>query len=306
MRCGARIIAWVGLVGCGGGCGPGGDLNPPRASPGLEIRPGTFAEARAGFATRLTRRGPSPSAGEPLATPPGAEAVDYRSGGLRLRAYRSLPSGEGGRRPAVLFLHGGFSFGAGDWAMSRPFRDAGYVVLTPVLRGEDGQPGDFTLFAAEVDDVLAAAEALAGLPDVDPDHVFVAGHSVGGTLALLAAMASPRFRAAASFSGAPDLATYLAVGRTPPPFDPASLPEVRIRSAVAHATSFRCPARLYFGEDEIWVQSGTHRTAILAARAGLDVAAVEVPGDHFSSVPPAIRRALAFFRANLGPVGPPR
>ena len=58
------------------------------------------------------------------------------------------------------------------------------------------------MFYDEVDDVLAAAEALADLPEVDSGHLYLAGHSAGGTLALLAAMSSQRFRAAASLSGA--------------------------------------------------------------------------------------------------------
>nr|WP_303652652.1 alpha/beta fold hydrolase [Paludisphaera mucosa] len=213
-----------------------------------------------------------------------------------MRAYRSRPAPDGVRRAAVLFLHGGFAFGEGHWEMSRPFRDAGYVVMTPVLRGENGQPGDFSLFYDEVDDVLAAAEALAAAPDVDPENLFVAGHSVGGTLAMMAASASPRFRAAASMSGSPDLIAYLQVSRTPAPFEASSEAEVRLRSPVAYAASFKCPVRLYCGEDEFWVQGGTRRTAMLAERAGIDAAAVEVPGDHSSSVPEAIREILAFFR----------
>jgi len=292
MRHGVWIIPCVGLLGCGGSQAGNRDL--PRPSPGLELRTEDLAQARAGFATELVRHGPSPGAA--LATPADAEAVEYRSGTLRLRAYRSRPSADGTRRAAVLFLHGGFAFGEGHWEMSRPFRDAGFVVMTPVLRGENGQAGDFSLFYGEVDDVLAAAEVLATSPDVDPRNIFVAGHSVGGTLAMLAAMSSRRFRAAASLSGSPDLSLYLQVSHAPAPFAISSAPEIRLRSPVAYATSFKCPVRLYCGEDEFWVQSSTQRTATLAERAGLDVAAVEVPGDHFSSVPGAIRGSIAFFR----------
>ncbi|WP_165252885.1 alpha/beta hydrolase family protein [Paludisphaera soli] len=300
MRHHALALAFVASLGLG--CGGAGDgaLDVPRATPGLELQAEDYARARSGFATRLLRRGPSPSSsGEGLAPPAGARAVEYASGGRRLTAFRSLPSPSGTRSPAVLFLHGGFRFGEGHWEMSRPFREAGYVVMTPVLRGENGQAGDFSLFYDEVDDVLAAAEVLAAAPDVDPKNVFLAGHSVGGTLALLAAMTSSRFRAAASYSGSPDLGVYLAVSRTSPPFDVSSPPEMRLRSAVAYATSFQNPVRLYCGEDEFWVQGATRRTAILATRAGLDVEAVELPGDHFSSVPEAIRLTLNFFRGRL-------
>ena len=57
----------------------------------------------------------------------------------------------------MLFLHGGFQFGPEDWEMTWPYRAAGFIVMVPMLRGEDDQAGDFTMFYDEVDDVLAAA-----------------------------------------------------------------------------------------------------------------------------------------------------
>jgi hypothetical protein len=34
--------------------------------------------------------------------------------------------------PAVLFVHGGFAFDRGDFAIAKPFLDAGFVVMTPI------------------------------------------------------------------------------------------------------------------------------------------------------------------------------
>ena len=173
-------------------------------SPGLEPQHEDFARARSGFKTKLVRRGPSPQAGEPLRTPAGADEVEYRSGDLILKAFVTPDPGDGRRHPAVLFLHGGFAFGGDDWDMPQPYRDAGFVVMIPILRGENGQPGSYTMFYDEVDDVLAASAALASLPYTDSSRIFVSGDGAGGTLAMLAAMASDRFRAAASLSGSPD------------------------------------------------------------------------------------------------------
>ncbi len=39
--------------------------------------------------------------------------------------------------------------------------------MIPILRGENGQPGSYTMFYDEVDDVLAASAALASLPYSD-------------------------------------------------------------------------------------------------------------------------------------------
>jgi dienelactone hydrolase len=55
-----------------------------------------------------------------------------------------------------------------------------------------------------VNDVLAASDVLRKLDYVDNSRVFISGHSSGGTLALLAGMASPVFRGIASFGGSVD------------------------------------------------------------------------------------------------------
>jgi dipeptidyl aminopeptidase/acylaminoacyl peptidase len=43
--------------------------------------------------------------------------------------------------------------------------------MTPTLRGENGNPGNFECFYGEVDDVIAAGRYLATLPYVDPKHI---------------------------------------------------------------------------------------------------------------------------------------
>jgi dipeptidyl aminopeptidase/acylaminoacyl peptidase len=280
------------------GCGmpSASNIELPRATPGLELQTEDYAHARSSFRTNLVRTGPAPHQGEPLKRPHDAQEIEYGSGELRLKAYLGLSANDGRKRPAVLVLHGGFAYGEGQWEMARPFRDAGFVVMMPVLRGENGQAGDFTLFYDEVDEVLAAADALASLPSVDASRIYVCGHSVGGTLTLLAAMASNRFRAASSLSGSPDLESYLRVGRVQVPFDHSDIREVRLRSPVAYAASFKCPVRLFCGDEEFWVQGSTQRTAMLAKQHGIDAEAIEVPGDHFSAVAEAIRQTISFFR----------
>lgn len=226
----------------------------------------------------------------------------YRSGDLALRAFVDPPSGGEKKRPAVVFLHGGFAFGDGDWEMAQPYRDAGYVVMMPVLRGENNQRGVFTLFYDEVEDVLGAADALARLDYVDENRIFVAGHSAGGTLAILAVMASDRFKAAASLSGAMDQTINAEEDPQLCPFDINDEQEIAMRSPLAFATSFKSPARLYYGSRERWAFEMTEGTARAAKAKGLDVAAERVSGDHFTSVPRGIARSISFF-ANFHPVG---
>lgn len=257
-----------------------------------------YALARSAFKTKLLWRGPSPQEGEAGLTPKGATVVTYRSGDLDLTAYVSPAPQDGKKHPAVLFLHGGFAFGEEDWEMSSPFREAGFVVMTPLLRGENGQPGTFTFFYDEVDDVLAAASALSRLPGVDSSRIYVSGHSVGGTLALLSAQSSRTFRAATSLSGAPSQKDFIIGREDIVPFEVTNARELEVRSPGAFATSFKCPTRLFFGSEEPFFRSTSEEAAQEARTAGLDVQAYPVPGDHFSAVPEALQRSIEFFRAN--------
>ncbi len=287
----------VGALLASAGCGKELAVTNPR---------GDYAAARQAFQTKLVRRGPAPQEWEPLQAPPGATEVTFDSGGRALKAFVSSDPGDGRRLPAVLFLHGGYAFGDGDWESHELYRNLGYVVMTPVLRGENGQAGEFTMFYDEVDDVLAAADALARLPWVNPDRLFVVGHSAGGTLATLAAMTSDRFVAAASFSGSMDQKANADANPELAVFDRTDPREVEMRSPVAFAASFRCPTRLYYGSKEFWAYRPTKRTAELAREKGLNVQAVQVPGDHFSSVPTAIQNSIDFFgqvEALRAPVG---
>lgn len=265
----------------------------------LETQQEDYAVAREKFRTKLTRRGPSPQSFEPLSTPPGAQRVSYRSGGYQLTAFVDSPQPAAAPRPGVVFLHGGFAFGDGDWEMAQPFRNAGFVVMEPVLRGENGQPGHFTLYYDEVEDVLAAARHLKTLPHVDGDNIFVAGHSAGGALATLAALSAHDFRAAASYSGVMNQSMTITSDPELEVFDTSDPREIRMRSPEAYAGSFKCPARLFYGSREYFLKDGVERTAKAAQARGLKVDAVQVPGDHFSSVSFAITRTIPFFRQHM-------
>jgi dipeptidyl aminopeptidase/acylaminoacyl peptidase len=264
--------------------------------PELDLKDEDYAKARAQFKTKLVKKGPAPQQWKQLHPPANVEVLDFKSGNLSLKAWVNPPSNPGKRKfPGVLFLHGGYAFDDEDWEMTQPLREAGYVVLAPMLRGENGQAGSFTMFYSEVDDVLAAAGRLAKLPYVDDKHLYVTGHSAGGTLALLAAMTSPRFRAAASFSGSPNLQAFVQQWRTAVPFDGSDVREFEMRSPMAYATSFKCPVRLYYGDQELFFTEPSLTTAQRAKTKKLDVEAVVVPGDHMSSVPAGMQRAIEFF-----------
>jgi dipeptidyl aminopeptidase/acylaminoacyl peptidase len=272
----------------------------PSWKPEVEVRAEDYRQVRQQFRTKLVHQGPSPQKDAMPDAPAGVSVVEFGLGTLRLKGWINRPEGgEAKKRPAIVFLHGGFGFGEDDWKMTRPYRDAGYVVLAPILRGENGQPGTFTLFYDEVDDALAAAEYLAKQPYVDSSRLFVAGHSVGGILAMLSAQASPRFRAAASFSGSPDQVLYCRYGfpKSKIPFDVADPHEFQVRSPLAYAGSFKRPVRLFYGTDEKHLDVTSKRTAAIAKENGIDAEAISVEGGHETAVPAAMKKSITFFES---------
>jgi dienelactone hydrolase len=276
----------------------------PSFAPEVEIQKDDYAKARETFRTKLLREASAPQKDPMPEIPEGVTTTEYLSGKLRLKAWINPPSNaEKNKYPAVLFLHGGFAFAKDDWDMAQPYRDAGFIVLTPMLRGENGQVGSFTLFYDEVEDVIAAADYLSKQPYVDAKEIYVAGHSVGGTLALLAAQASKRFRAAASFSGSPDQILYVKHGirKEDVPFSLTDPRELQLRSPLAYATSFKCPVRIYYGTEEGFFHLTSQRTAELAKKRNLDVEAIRVEGSHFSELPSAMKQSIAFFEKNMSP-----
>jgi dienelactone hydrolase len=279
----------------------------PQFAPPTEFPPQTedYAEARKKFQTKLVIEMPAPQGVDPFNVPADANEIEYVSGELHLKAWVNRDPGDNQKRPAVLFLHDGFAFGLDDWLMAQSFRDAGYVTLIPMLRGENGLPGSYSLFYNEVNDALAAADALEKLPYVDSKRLYVAGHSNGGTLAMLVAMTSGRFRAAASFSGSPDQMNWTVTrsnmsgyGGTQEgvPYDTQNKKESHMRSPLAFPESFKCPTRLYFGNQEQYFKATNQKLAELAKKKKRDVDAVEVHGDQLTAVYQAMPHCIEFFR----------
>lgn len=284
---------------------PARPKNDPLAVPNIAVQSEDYAKARSGFHTKLLKKGPAPYQSCTSTKPPeGVSEIEFPSGPLRLTAWVNRPAGDDHHRyPAVLFLHGGFCFDFSRWNVSQAFRDAGFIVMTPVLRGENGQPGNFTMFYDEVDDVVNAAEYLRSQPYVDSSQLYLAGHSAGGILTLLTAMTYPHFRAAASFSGSPNAVGYtrhaLAIGGEVP-FDFTDPRELQLRSAQVYAASFKCPVRIYYGTEETHFALSSQPTAELARAHNLDVQAVAVDGGHGSALPVEIKLTIDFFRQRTG------
>ena len=72
---------------------------------------------------------------------------------------------------------------------------AGFAVLLPTPRAENGNPGDFEMFFGELDDARAALERARSLRGIDPDRIAIFGHSAGAVLTALLSAAYPARKA---------------------------------------------------------------------------------------------------------------
>ncbi|MFQ3565694.1 MAG: alpha/beta fold hydrolase [Aggregatilineales bacterium] len=124
------------------------------------------------------------------------QAITIDNGDWSLPATLALPIGEG-PFPAVVIVHGSGPIDRdGTLAQMKPYRDIAQGLASrgiAVLRYDkrtyahqermlEEMPADFTIDDEYTDDALAAVAALRGLESIDPERIFVAAHSQGGTL----------------------------------------------------------------------------------------------------------------------------
>ncbi|MBB4952717.1 dipeptidyl aminopeptidase/acylaminoacyl peptidase [Agrobacterium vitis] len=259
-----------------------------------------YMKVREHFRTHLLQKGPAPDKYEPLDAPSGADRIFYRSGRggqLNMAAWVSRYKREKKLKPAVLFLHGGNAMGAGQWEPMQAYADAGYVVMMPSLRGENGQMGIFSGFYDEVDDVLAAGERLSHLPGVDPKRVFLAGHSVGGALAMLSSMSTHRFRASVPISGNPNAFRFFDRYPDDIRFDDSKPHEFEVRSALCYAHSFKCPTLLLHASEETHFDDGIDLLLKRAQANNVIITSDVIQGNHTTEIPGAVAASIQFFRS---------
>lgn len=254
---------------------------------------------------------------EKLVDPPedsGWERTTYAGPLGSYGAYQSRApepvEGEVAKGPAVIYIEGGFG-GPSDQVF-RPqdpandqsaelFRKAGLHVFVPSFRGEMGNPGHFEMFYGETADLLAALEHVRGLPHVDPDRVYLVGHSTGGTHVLSAAVASEAFRAAFVLGGRADLAGVASEGGYgDEPFDIEDADEIRLRSPIHWVGHLTRPTYLFEGAEAYLVDLAT--MAQLGQQAGKPISFHPVPGgDHFTIQRPVKDLIIEQIMKDTGP-----
>ncbi len=276
------------LTGCGG--------QPEQA--------GSLTEARRGFKTTLV---PQQARKEPVpAPPPGLfRTVRYDSPAGKLAAYLTPDPKDGKKHPAIIWITGGDCNSIGDVWANQPasndqsasaFRKAGLIMLFPSLRGGNDNPGAREGFLGEVDDVLAAAEFLGKQEYVDPNRIYLGGHSTGGTLVLLVAECSDRFRAVFSFGPADNVSGY---GPEYLPFNRSNSREIQVRSPGRWLASITSPTFVFEGTVEgnlgslqAMARTSTNPQAHFVAARG---------ATHFSILAPTTRLIAEKILRDSGP-----
>jgi dipeptidyl aminopeptidase/acylaminoacyl peptidase len=266
-----------------------------------------LADARRQHPTVLSDAGSSPQEFDEV-SPAGVERITFDSDGRTLFGWLGKPPGDG-PFPAVLHIHSGFALGATDFDEVRPLVNAGYVVLVPSWRGENGNPGNFELCRGEVDDALAALDYLSGRPEVDPRRLFATGHSIGGISAMLLAELSPNLRGVMACGAIPDMQTLfdrgMGIELPKMPFDPHSRLEGDLRSPARHVADLKCPLLLCYGSKE--GQLPRHQADLFqqsAAQRGKRVQIEAFAGaNHLTAFAPAVARSIEFFN-ELAPAEP--
>jgi dienelactone hydrolase len=255
----------------------------------------TLAEARKAYSTHLMVNAKAPQEYVQSIAPSGAKEVTYASGALRLKGWLSTARSSKSS-PAVVFLHGGFAMDGGDWAVGQELVKQGYIVFMPQLRAENGNAGNFEMFGGEVDDAIAAGVYLQRVPGVDPKRVYVMGHSVGGSLAILAAQMPSPYKASASLSGFARLTEWIDHFPRIVPFDLKNTSERAIRDPYLYVSSVQVPLFMFTEESNLYaVQANKTFCQAVAKTSSCRHAVIE--GDHQTMIEPAIRATIAQFRS---------
>ena len=280
------LVLMLGIIVIGCDANSNSPLSPNSSSTEPEQ---TLREARKGFVTKIVNTGEAYGAPD---SPTGNEfeLLHYQSPVGRLAAYVTTDPGDGKKRPAIVWITGGDNNSIGDvWTPNErsndqsasAFRKAGIVMMFPSQRGGNNNPGRREGFFGEVDDILAATDHLVSLPYVDPDQIYLGGHSTGGTMVMLVGACSDRFRAVFSLGPVADSGQY---GGDFVYCDPNDENEMVLRSPLYWLHCVKSPMYVFEG-----AKNGNWDSVQLMVdeNSNPNIQFFKVPGhDHFSVIAP--------------------
>ncbi len=137
-------------------------------------------------------------------SPAAIQTLQLPSHGALLNALVYVAAGAG-PHPVVVLLHG-FPGNEKNLDLAQAIRRAGWNVLYFNYRGSWGSPGDFS-FTHTMEDTQAAIAflrdpATAKKLRVDPDHIVLVGHSMGGFMATYGGAEDTKIQAVGIISAA--------------------------------------------------------------------------------------------------------
>ncbi|MBX5479848.1 MAG: S9 family peptidase [Pyrinomonas methylaliphatogenes] len=241
-----------------------------------------------------------------LVTP---KKIVYRApDGLEIHAQLFMKEGVSGRRPAIVYVHGGpprqmllgwhySDYYANAYALNQYLASRGYIVLSVNYRLGIGYGYEFhnppragSRGASEYQDIKAAGEYLRSLPEVDPRRIGIYGGSYGGYLTALAlARDSSLFAAGVDIHGVHDWTGERARPLLEPRVEKAPDLDEALRvawasSPVSSVATWRSPVLLIHGDDDRNVRfSQTVDLIRRLEKAGVKCEELVIPDDthHF-------------------------
>jgi dienelactone hydrolase len=158
----------------------------------------------------------------------------------------------------------GMRMGDGDRAEHYPYVRAGFTVVSfdidgPVENQKRAADSEMFEAAKKFRDARAGLEnartaldfALAKLPGIDPERVYIAGHSSAGTLALQVAEHEPRIKGCVAYAAVIDLVSRLAkVTHLLDHALPGYAEFLRLSSPKTQGDKLKCPLFLFAAMDD--------------------------------------------------------
>lgn len=244
--------------------------------------------------------------------------------GLPMQVYLYLPTGQREHHslpcvfiaPAGSRLFHGMPLGNGDTPEHLPYVRAGFAVCAYELSGSlpeatggtvrwsnvKGPLREYMAAAGGVTNArLAIDYVLAQVPEVNPQHLYAAGHSSAATVALDVGVADNRIRGVAAYAPACDVVQRLA-SATPAleQLVPGAGAFVSRISPMEHVNEFACPIFLFHADDDGNVPTSDNQAfadALRAARKQIQFVRVPSGGHYDSMIDDGIPRGIEFFKS---------